>query len=190
MVMEFRLVYRGELPPNGKPQDKALIRRAFHTQLRELWSQQPLRGLVEDFRLYADPKYEGDKRATFVRNGPFLFLPLVSSSIFLVVQLNILFLRRQPPGFLVGHAGDLDNRIKTPFDALRVPRELQDLPPGSSPGADETPYHCLLEDDALITGFSVETDRLLDAKRDEEVLLVIQVRMMATRKSWQNMEIT
>jgi len=151
--MEFRLTYRGNLPPNGSPEEKAQLRRAFHVQLRKLWEQQPLRGLVDGSLLRVEPKYENEDGATFVRKGEFLFLPLVSSRRFLVAQLSILFLRPQQPGLLVGHSGDLDNRIKTLLDALAIPQGIQDLPTGSSPGPDETPYYCLLEDDALITAF-------------------------------------
>ena len=78
-------------------------------------------------------------------------------------------------------AGDLDNRLKTLFDALRIPvpneryseRNVAD---------DEKPYFfCLLEDDRLITKVSVETDQLLELVRPdanaEDVLLVITVRL-------------
>jgi len=43
------------------------------------------------------------------------------------------------------------------------------------PQADENPFYCLLQDDALITGFSVATDRLLDCQGDREALVLIRV---------------
>jgi len=185
--VDFRLVYRGELPTDGSKEEKHRIRRIFHTQLRELWAQEPLKTNVENFNLCIDPRYENDPdHSTFERCGPFLFLPLVTARVSLVAKVDILFLRPQPPGSLVTHAGDLDNRIKTLFDSMTTPRDLQQLPDGIRPGADETPYFTLLQDDALITGFSVQTDRLLDARKASEVLLIIRVDTCPIRSTWQN----
>src|ERR1035441_423574 len=43
--MEFRLIYRGHLPAEGRgggrTKEKHLIRKEFHKQLRELWRQHP-----------------------------------------------------------------------------------------------------------------------------------------------------
>ena len=67
-------------------------------------------------------------------------------------------MRRENPGDLVGHGGDLDNRIKTLFDALQIPKVLNG---GLTPLEGEAPFFVLLEDDALITDMRVSTDRLL-----------------------------
>jgi len=78
----------------------------------------------------------------------------------LVCRLDILFLRRSPPGEIVKHGGDLDNRLKTLFDALRVPDSIGD---NWQPEGSETPlFFCLLKDDALITEVNVSTDMLLE----------------------------
>ena len=72
--------------------------------------------------------------------------------------------------------GDIDNRLKTLFDALRAPKNATEIPKGAVPGPDEDPFFCLLEDDALITAVSVETERLLTANQGStEVHLDIQV---------------
>jgi len=39
-----------------------------------------------------------------------------------VCGIRVLFLRREPPG-RVYQGGDIDGRLKTPFDALAVPQE-------------------------------------------------------------------
>ncbi len=52
----------------------------------------------------------------------------------------------------------MDNRIKTLFDGLKMPREAQDLGPYLTPAVGEDPFYCLVEDDRLITSVSVETD--------------------------------
>lgn len=93
---------------------------------------------------------------------------------FLRRELDILLFRRQELGHLVQHGGDLDNRLKTLLDALRMPT-AQEIPPGDAPGAGEQPFHCLLEDDALVSKVSVETERWLENAPDGHVALVISV---------------
>lgn len=119
-----------------------------------------------------------------IKMGDHCFIPLVRKSLALVCELDILFLRNDAPGSLVKSGGDLDNRIKTLFDGLRMPT-LDELKVGA-PDAD--PCYCLLENDDLISGFSVRTDRLLtDPNRSESrVLLVIEVKLTALRLTTQN----
>ena len=104
------------------------------------------------------------------------YVPLVRSSFALTCGLDILFLRKGGEGALVAEGGDLDNRIKTLFDGLRVPKPSE-IEVASSLEEAESITFCLLEDDALITDFSVRTDRLLThpGSKDSEVLLVIDV---------------
>ena len=69
--------------------------------------------------------------------------------------------------------GDLDNRIKTLCDALRMPDA--DVEARYPQAQDHT--YCLLESDTLISGLEVETGRLLFPKTEfpNEVHLVIEV---------------
>jgi hypothetical protein len=97
-------------------------------------------------------------------------------------------LRPEPPGSILTQAGDIDNRLKTLFDALKVPAEPDALPSNDNPKEDEKPFFCLLEDDNLITKISVETDRLLEqCSGPSEAVLLIHVTTKATRQSWANM---
>ena len=94
--------------------------------------------------------------------------------------LNILFLRRDSPGKVIS-GGDIDNRLKTLFDALSIPNRSQIV---GTPESNESPFFCLLEDDSLITEVRVETDRLLTPlsanKNENDVVLVIGVEV----KGW------
>jgi hypothetical protein len=117
----------------------------------------------------------------FAVNG-FLFLPLVGSvfsGVDTACAVHILFLRRDSPGKIVSGGGDIDNRIKTLLDALKMPT-AGELPPQATPQAGETPFFCLVQDDKLITEMQVTTDRLLTPLADNEhandVHLVIHVR--------------
>jgi hypothetical protein len=183
--MEFRLVYRGPLRTNGSAKEKHAIRRALHPQLRDLWTRLPL---SEMRWLIGDPSQEGLPSISLLRPAwGFMFAPLVSPTVNLVAHLAVDFLRPQEPGMVVSAGGDIDNRLKTLFDGLRMPKTEDEIPKGDVPGEDETPFFCLLEDDVLITALSVRTDRLLAANTPDEVLLLIRVEVRATRTSFVNL---
>lgn len=191
--MEFRLTYRGPLHGNGSRDEKHAIRRALHPQLSQLWKQIPLKDYTDPAnKNFLDPDPPSGKTTLVQSWGGFLFVPLVSRRIDVVCQLDVLFLRRCEPGAIIGHGGDIDNRLKTLFDALRMPRNVDELPKGCLPGADEIPFFCLLEDDALVTEVKVTTDRLLEpANADEEAhaFLVMKVVVKAIRLTPNNINI-
>jgi hypothetical protein len=85
------------------------------------------------------------------------FFPLVRETFALHCGLKILFLRREPPG-KVYQGGDMDGRIKTLLDALAMPQHREQVFPTDAP---DDPIYCLLEDDSMISGIHVETERLL-----------------------------
>ena len=80
-------------------------------------------------------------------------------------------------------SGDIDNRLKTLFDALRVPTKATELPTGSPGSDDDIPMYCLLEDDGLIARVAVETDLLLQptsaqyASDPNDARLIISVKL-------------
>lgn len=109
------------------------------------------------------------------------FVPLVSEAGGFTCSLDVLFLRRDNPGSLIEHGGDVDNRIKVLFDGLTMPIDVKQL--GGFPiEPDEDPFFCLLEDDKLVTNISVTTDRLIIPQENEEdvndVFLVIHVTVV------------
>lgn len=174
--MEFTLYYRGELRASGGIEEKHRLRQHFHGQLRELWNQEPLLS-HQSFLDFNPPSGE----ISVIREvGAFQFAPLVSSRMHFIADLEITLLRPEPPGSIISQGGDIDNRLKTLLDALKVP-ESNALPSRARPGSDQQPFFCLLEDDNLITGISVKTDRLLDPlARPSEVVLLLYVRARAT----------
>lgn len=89
------------------------------------------------------------------------FAPLVTKSLGVHCALNVLFLRNLPPGEIV-HRGDIDNRIKTLLDGLKMPTDAKQLGGYEAPDDGEDPFFCLLEDDSLITRLAVEADTLLE----------------------------
>ena len=181
--MEFHLLYEGSLRANGDLREKHLLRRAFHKQLAVLWRQVPL---SVDHRLLADPAPAGT--VSVIRHvGPYTFAPLACEALGLVCELDVVFLRPEAPGAILTQGGDIDNRLKTLFDGLRMPRVPTEIPDGERPSADESPFFCLLEDDNLITRVNVATDRLLRVNAGaSEVVLVIRATTKAVKSMWAN----
>lgn len=108
-----------------------------------------------------------------VPRGNRSFKPLVRKSFALNCGLKITFLRNGPAG-KVYQGGDLDNRLKTLLDSLSVPPHAEHV---LTDAAIDDPIYCLVEDDSLITGISIETERLLarPGASESEVRLIIEV---------------
>ena len=204
--MKFRLTYEGKLRPTGnEPKEKLNrlanhkhgIRRHFHKQLKCLWETDKFLSEYKispkDWKeqvpaadsLYARwapasaemiPLRKAVEEATEYHRCEYRFVPLVLKRFSLLCSLKILFLRRDIPGKAI-MAGDIDNRVKTLIDALRMPNNENELVGDDvEPRLGEDPFFCLLEDDMQVSGFSVETDTLLDPKADDKTAkLVITV---------------
>ncbi len=207
--MRFRLVYRGSLPASAnsskKPDYVRTIRDQFHPQLDLLWkTHRALKTLRQSGRVPdGTTQYMGTMRSPFdpdfepshpvpsgwvdltapISEGGKSYTPLVRKSLDLTCSLEILFLRQEAPGELILQGGDLDGRIKTLFDALRMPSV--DVAARYPQAQDHT--YCLLENDTLISSFEVDSDRLLlpETNHQHEVLLVIEVSINVIRLgSW------
>ena len=180
------------------------IRREFHKQLKLLWKTDRF---LSQYRI--DPKnpnigqnpnpaadsmfgwYGSDKK----RERPLVevvggrhsqfgyrFVPLVTEYFHLMCSLHVLFLRHDIPGSVI-QAGDIDNRIKTLIDALRLPKAQNELVhTDAKPLEGEDPFYCLLEDDKLVSGFAVETDTLLETadepvdRRNVKIVVTVEIR--------------
>jgi hypothetical protein len=180
--MEFRLLYEGPLPgQNAKAEDKHRIRDALHPQLQQLWSQPPL---CEMTSLLAFPP-ESEKPSVIVERGPIRYAPLVTKVLNLYAELAVLMFRPQPRGHLITDGGDVDNRLKTLLDALRIPRGTPKTPNRQVPAGGV--FYCLLQDDSLVTKVSAETEQLLRPAAAGMVVAVIQVTVKKTRTSFANL---
>jgi hypothetical protein len=200
--VEFRLIYSGnQLVSDGDAAQKHVIRKVLHPQLKQLWASNFLlsdmarrygalvnvsaAGLTdEEIARMARESFFTQIGALYSR-GNFHFVPLIEQSLCLRVSLDILFLRRdQHP--LIKAGGDIDNRLKTLFDALRVPETTAGL--GSVPEAGEDPFFVLMQDDCLVSEVRVNTDNLLllpqnVAPSAKDAFLVIDVKLSPTQKT-------
>lgn len=172
--MRLTLHYRGPLRANGDRDHKHAIRRLFHLQLRKLWQQLPL---SECRDLLQAPR---PKEYSLLRpRGGFVFAPLVTAEMHVTAELAVVLLRPEPPGQLLTQGGDIDNRLKTLFDALTLPPHKNQLPK-VPPGVDEDPFFCVLESDSLVTAVSVRTEQLLEpgvASSDVDATITVRTRV-------------
>jgi hypothetical protein len=199
--------------------EKHAIRKAFHPQLHRLWQTHPnLIRLADGMggQAFSElPEYksnpnfvvEFDKRPVaekkkFVtelgfkhlgakwRRGEFNFVPLVTEELCLRCSVGILFLRAEEKNYII-QGGDIDGRLKSLFDGLRM-AESGEFPPNTTPSDDENPFFVLLQDDRLISEVRVNTGQLLRlpesrALNQHDVYLQIAVRLNSaklTNYSW------
>jgi hypothetical protein len=108
------------------------------------------------------------------------FRPLVRETFALHCGLKVIFLRKEPPGN-VYQGGDIDGRMKTLIDALAMPQHQEQVLDKSSTKA--TPIYCLLEDDKMISGLAIESERLLGDHSEgaDFVRLTIEVDVRVRR---------
>jgi hypothetical protein len=202
--MKFTLVYDGRLDSQNSGDifnKRWEIRQYLAPQLEELWRVYPglekLNPYVPRDATYLttqshhstelDPRMSEQKAAQAAAEPEkwinvfepidvrgIRFLPLIRETLALSCSLKIIFMRKERPGRI--YTGDLDNRIKTFLDSLKVPKSEADCVANVYPKPTE-PIRCLVEDDSLITGLNVETTRLLSSDGGEKnyVRLVVEV---------------
>lgn len=201
--MQFRLIYQGPLhaqsSSSARIQEKHKIRKVLHKQLARLWEAHPfLTKYLTDLKQGVKYVPDEDDDLVFMEDpdlaiigkeyaiAGYNFIPLIGKSFGAsACALDILFLRRDHPGDLVKSGGDIDNRLKVLFDALRMPLNAGEICGPSD--ADERPFFCLLEDDRLITEVRVSTDRLLmppcevtSGHEENDVHLIIHVKTLVS----------
>ncbi len=211
--MKFTLIYDDDLPAAGNntpavPASK--IRNKLHPQLLDLWqthvvfrqlartarttksgatwgSGQYNSPNLPDYNEPIRPVFEGQIDLCAAIDVPNVgqFNPVIRKSLHLACALDILFLRHEQPFNLMKNGGDIDNRLKTLFDGLRMPDPKAEYK-GDLPAAN--PLCVLLEDDALISDVSIKSGMLLGdpIKNKHLVRLTIDVTIKVLRVTEQN----
>jgi len=211
--MRLRLTYEGDLfATQGDAREgqrvpraaqKHAIRRNFHNQLKHHWDTD----LVLRNATAGEGSVDADM-APFILDGGgaiskplreviadqyqkfgYRWVPLVRGEARLRCFINILILRRDEQSSVFS-AGDIDNRVKTLIDCLRVPVSSGELLGNEVALPGEDPFYCLLLDDNLVSGFAVETDKLYDFPDDANetyVKLVIGVEIKPYSVAFDNL---
>jgi hypothetical protein len=187
-VETFTLRYQGHIPSGGKTgkaEDKHRIRTAFSVQLGKKWTQTRLWNQYMEM----NPPFAQHRPGQFCSPDymlPFFrvskcgltIYPLVTAHNGLWCELEIWLSVFEPR--LLSPTGDIDNKIKIVFDALRMPQVDQEIPDSMrGPGSDT--LYCLLEDDTLIRKFSVEAEEAISSPLIEE--LAVKVKVSTTNSS-------
>jgi hypothetical protein len=179
--MHFTLKYRGDLlgrssGTGGRVREKQAIRRYLHPQLQELWRTDVNRLAGIDLKTLQTPILKGGVMDVerpilglqyfFFRLplGGFNFVPLVTAPQEAHCHLALRLHRPTKPGSILFGGGDLDNRLKVLFDALRIPTSVEEIG-DDRPAQEGEVFFCLLADDQLITRVSIESFRLLGPDR-------------------------
>jgi hypothetical protein len=185
-AVELRLEYWAYIPTDNRQGDhhsdlKHAMRLEFSNQLRIVWRKSPMLNQHQHFippsygigspihfpegflweehprRSIFQPHYrpEDDSAPFFqVQMCGFSWVPLVSWHNYLNCKLDITFHGEGQSA--VRRGGDLDNRVKTLFDGLRMPLRDSEVP-GNMFGKNAELAYCLLEDDSLIREFTVRS---------------------------------
>lgn len=205
--MKFRLVYDGpvlatrSVPATGEKPERAKhkfeMRRAFHQQLKNLWEGDEFLRTTEVYGNSFDWDMDsiiggtpGERRrlhdvlADQYSMFGWKFIPLAVEGFQVSCSLRILFLCREVAGGIIKY-GDIDNRVKTIFDALRMPQNKMEMFGNDTPGPGEDPFYVLLRDDGMITHAEIEADTLwedppTEKGRESHARVVIEVTIRPT----------
>jgi hypothetical protein len=171
--MEFTLFYEGKLKAKRDIKHKQEIRRELHKQIAQIWES-------DFFKMIRKNLIERNIMKEY-KCKEFNFLPIVSKLHRQVALLNIFILWPDYPGSVITNKGDVDNRLKTLLDALRMPQNENEIPKDDFPRNGEEIFYCLLEDDKLISKLSITTDRLLyPTSNESEVKFFINVKISSS----------
>jgi hypothetical protein len=182
---QFTLRFGGHVPSGargGKAEEKHNLRVHFSDQIHRKW--QKIKALnqylemhmpiVEDHRSgrFCKPS-NGDELLPFfgVKRSGLTIFPMISAHNALMCELSIFMSVMEPR--LLEPKGDLDNRVKFIFDALRMPHEDQEIPASACSGSDQ--LYCLLEDDSLIRKFSVEAEEAISSPLTESIEIRVTI---------------
>jgi hypothetical protein len=159
-MQTLTLVYQGPLKSNGKAEHKAIVREQFSRQLRPIYERDILRDNVRNY-----VKQNCVKEVAVAK-----FTSLANKVFGLHARIDVTMLSIDNAGIFSAAQGDIDNRLKTLFDALSIPPESQ-ASSVKSPLPDLTV--CLVEDDRLIRDVRVRVGELLLPVEDKSTVLVI-----------------
>jgi hypothetical protein len=182
-------VYEGPLLAHNDHRPKAdhkhAIRKQFHPQLKKVWELYLSHWVSSNApstlkKVYTPGGTIVEQMARNYASFGFNWVPLVNEQLILACSLDILFLRHETARGKIIQGGDIDNRLKTLIDAMRIPHIQQEI--GTNvPEAGEDPFFCFLSDDGLITEIKIQTGVLLTPldpnAQEEPVKLIIRVAL-------------
>ena len=160
--MKLTLTYSGPLPPKksrGISPVKAGLRAAFHHQLKP------------QLEAFLQPTAWEHASTIF---GGHRFVSPAHRGLHTAIELDVLILT--PPQ--ERSVGDADNRLKTLVDGLTRPANSQQMLDFAEPN-DGGPTYCLLDDDNLVQGITLDSRKWHEPKaRPGDAFVVITARIV------------
>jgi hypothetical protein len=179
--MEFCLHYYGKLKSRDNAVGKHAIRQALHDQVRSLCMSEPF---VNAFKSDLDGTRQATEKPLFIEHRGKRYWFLISEHLATVVDLNITILVPHDVGRIIHNGGDIDNRIKTLFDALRAPAVASEIPSPDSFDYGTSGMYCLLQDDKLINRLSIRSYRDHAPIDGDSVRCLVEAETKITRALW------
>jgi hypothetical protein len=149
--------------------------------MRRLWETEPLKSTDSLKKVRALPT--ASDVGVVVARRTTNFIPLVSEKMSLACRLQIDFYEPEGSLAIKSDVTDIDNRLKTLFDALRIPSE-QEIELNHDYGPD---FYCLMSDDKLIWEVNVKRTRLLRDVEKHDSLARLTVAVVETKQTFANM---
>lgn len=182
--MEFCLFYQGKLKSRDGAAGKHEIRASLDRQLRSISHSQTF---SHSFKPDWEGKRSSKEQPMFVERMGKRFWFLISENLATKVNLSLTILVPHETARIVHNGGDIDNRIKTLFDALRVPAADSEVPSNDQFDYSDSGMYCLLEDDKLIDRISIRSYQDHGPAEPDHVRCVIEVETKITRALWGNL---
>ena len=182
--MEFCLHYNGKLKSQDNAAGKHQIRIALHDQIKSLCNSEP-------FSVVFEPDLKGTRdsgKPMFLELGSKRYWFLISEHLATVADLKITVLVPHKVGKLVQNGGDIDNRIKTLFDGLRIPSVSSEIPSSDAFDYSKSGMFCLLQDDKLINRISIQTYQDHAPLDNDSVRCIIEIQTKITASYWGNFQ--
>jgi hypothetical protein len=176
--MEFCLHYYGKLKSRDNASGKHQIRQQLHPQIHSVCLSEQFREMFDELNGIS-PKKGGPHMYSDIGGKRFWYL--ISEAYKTVVDLNITILLPHTVGAIVNNGGDIDNRIKTLFDALRIPAVESEIPSNDSFSYGSEGMFCLLQDDKLINRVSIVSYQDHEPIDTDSVRCFIEVRTKITK---------
>lgn len=175
--MEFCLHYYGTLKSRDNASGKHQIRQQLHPQIRSVCLSEQFSNMFDEF----NDTSKHDEPHMFSDIGGKRFWFLICEGWKTIVDLNITILLPHAVGAIVHNGGDIDNRIKTLFDALRIPAVKSEIPSNDSFNYKKEGMFCLLQDDKLINRVSITSYQDHEPIDTDSVRCFIEVRTKITQ---------
>ena len=181
--MEFCLHYEGKLKSSDTAAGKHRIRTSLHRQLKSICADSRFSTV---FAKDLEDRRDLDDAPLFIEHSGKRYWFLISEHLKTVVDLDISLMLPHEVGAIVKNGGDIDNRIKTLFDALRVPSVASEIPRSDDFDYSDGGMYCLLQDDKLINKISIQSFQDFDPISPDSVRCIIKVTTKITAALWGN----